>query len=488
MADPTLTYQTQFSSAFGQPEPEMLTALILLWSLDEPERVGEVLLIPSGSPGPVKVYGREAPGQLATEDRVRLARQRPGQLEPLGLTRSLRISRKQLSLRCLKDGSLEVINQGRCALLHNGVKTNNARVSVGDTIELKEQQVFLCIRRTSWMESLPENITIPLHGFGEADRHGIVGESPAIWKTRSQISFAAARQTHVLIHGASGTGKELVAKGLHALSGRGHRPLVARNAATFPEGLIDAELFGNAKGFPNPGMKERPGLIGEADGSTLFLDEFGELPSEMQAHLLRVMDEGEYQRLGESNTRRSEFRLVAATNRPLEQLKHDVAARLKIRLFLSDLNARREDIPLLARHLLRHIAIQDPAIAKRFFQGGSVGGEARLSPALISALARHHYTTHIRELEGFIWEAMANSSRDYLDITPGMHFIFEVPSEDHTASTESVDPTSIDPEVLRESLERNEWVQARVWKELGLKNRFVLRRLMKKHKIELPQP
>src|SRR6185369_7117992 len=120
---------------------------------------------------------------------------------------------------------------------------------------------------------------------------------------------------------------------------------------------VDAELFGNVKNYPNPGTPEREGLIGEADGSTLFLDEIGELPVHMQAHLLRVLDRGgEYQRLGDSRAQRADLRVVAATNRPLDALKHDFLARLTLRLEIPSLDERRDDIPLLARHLLRRAA------------------------------------------------------------------------------------------------------------------------------------
>ena len=132
----------------------------------------------------------------------------------------------------------------------------------------------------------------------------------------------------MLVRGESGTGKELCAAAIHGLSARGARPLVARNAATFPAGLVDAELFGNAKNYPNPGTAERDGLIGEADGTTLFLDEIGELPAAPQAHLLRVLDRnGEYQRLGDSRPRCADLRVVAATDRAVSELKHDFAAR-----------------------------------------------------------------------------------------------------------------------------------------------------------------
>ena len=118
--------------------------------------------------------------------------------------------------------------------------------------------------------------------------------------------------------------------------------MISRNAASFPETLIDAELFGNARNYPNPGMPERPGLL----------------------------DSGEYQRLGESRPRKADFRLVAATNRPDSYLKEDVLARLRIRVEVPDLNARREDIPLVARHLLRRIARNDPELARRYFPDG----------------------------------------------------------------------------------------------------------------------
>lgn len=139
----------------------------------------------------------------------------------------------------------------------------------------------------------------------------------------------------MLITGESGTEKELAAGAIHARSRRGKNVLVAHNAATFPAGLIDAELFGNPKHYPNTGMPERPGLVGEADGGVLFLDEIGELPLEMRARLLRLLDAGgEYRRLGEAKGRRSDFRLVATTNRDASMLKHDLLSRLKVRVAL----------------------------------------------------------------------------------------------------------------------------------------------------------
>jgi two-component system nitrogen regulation response regulator GlnG/two-component system response regulator HydG len=246
-----------------------------------------------------------------------------------------------------------------------------------------------------------------------------VGESPAAYRLRDLAAFHAKASTNVLLLGPSGSGKELAARAIHRLSRRADRPWVARNAATFPAGLIDAELFGNPRNYPNPGMAERPGLIGQADGGTLFLDEIGELPAELQAHLLRVLDgDGEYHRLGEAAPRRADLRLVAATNRDAQALKHDLLARLTLRLRLPGLEERREDIPLLARHLLKQAAARDPEVAARFVADkGAWAGEPRIDPALVDHLVRHHFAAHLRELETLLWQAMAGSRHYYVALT-----------------------------------------------------------------------
>src|SRR5262249_20781890 len=148
------------------------------------------------------------------------------------------------------------------------------------------------------------------------------------------------------------------------------------------------------------GMPERPGLLGQAAGGTLFLDEVGELPSDLQAHLLRLLDEGgEYHRLGEAATRRADVRVVAATNRPESSLKHDFAARFALSLRVPGLMERCEDVPLLLRHLLLRAAEKEPAVGARFFEGwGSSGRQPRVDPRLVERLVRQPYTRHVRQL------------------------------------------------------------------------------------------
>jgi two-component system nitrogen regulation response regulator GlnG/two-component system response regulator HydG len=391
-------------------------ALILLWSRHEPHRTGEAILVPDDGSSAPWTFGR---GEASfSERRLALFRQRPGALTPEDPLECPRISRAQLRLSAALSGALTVENAGRVPLSLEGRDVDRAEVHPGEVLELRNELLLLCVTRATRLPA--PSPSPPLHPFGAPDAHGLVGESPALWALRGAILGAARRPLHALVLGPSGSGKELIARAIHAASDRSARPLVARNAATLPEGILDAELFGNLRNYPNPGTPERAGLIGQAHGSTLFLDEFAELPAALQAHLLRVLDEGEYQRLGEATARRSDFRLVAATNRPEEHLKHDVLARLKLRLVAPGLDERREDIPLLAAHLLRGHAAADPLIAERFFPDASPRGWPRFAPALVEALVRHRYTTHLRELDGLLLASALESSGKYLELTPGV--------------------------------------------------------------------
>jgi two-component system nitrogen regulation response regulator GlnG/two-component system response regulator HydG len=403
------------------------------------------------------------------------------------------VSRRQLQLRARRSGGIAVSNIGRCALRINDEPADEGTLRHADVLELTGQLVLLCVNRPP---TLPAPHA-PLYAsgsftFGAADPCGIVGESAAAWRLRERIAFVAARAGHVLVTGASGTGKELVARAIHAGSKRAG-PCIARNAATLPESLVDAELFGNAAGYPNPGMRERPGLIGQADQGTLFLDEIGELPASLQAHLLRVLDrDGEYHRLGESRSRRSDLRLVAATNRPAGALKHDFAARMTLRLEVPGLEDRREDIPLLVAHLLDGIAREDAYLRERFFVRDDAGVRPRLEARLVAALVRHAYILHVRELEQLLWCALATSPAEHIALTDEVradlaeHPSDAAPASDPTkanppAHDHRVRPGDLDPAHVQAVLDKHGGVQEKAWRELGLKNRFALIRLVRKH-------
>jgi DNA-binding NtrC family response regulator len=472
----TTTLDVTTSRTKEEGPDRTVAILVVAWSATEPSRVGEALV--PREDGEPSVFGRgEADDD---EPRAVLVRQRPYGNARAGAVENPFLSRKHLRLRA-EDGGVGVESLGKRPLLHEGrAVEGSVVVHPGDTVEVQGQLLFLCVERPRTMEVLQQLDKAKLPPFGEADEHGIVGESPAVWELRDQCALVGSLSPHVLLLGESGAGKELAAQAIHAQSSRRAKQLVARNAATFPAGLIDAELFGNLANYPNQGMPERPGVIGEADGSTLFLDEIAELPSELQAHLLRVLDEGgDYQRLGDARRRHADLRVVAATNRPLSELKHDLAARLTLRLALPGLNERREDVPLLARHLLRRRARKDAPIGARFFASwdGSTG-EPRLAPALVRALVSHRYTTHVRELDALLLRSLVGSRGATLELTDAVRAELVAAAPPPRSGGSAQEFTA---DQIREALAKHGGVRERVWRELGMPNRYVLQRLLKKY-------
>jgi DNA-binding NtrC family response regulator len=469
-----------------RPGGDEVWALVLVWAREEPGRLGEVALVT----GPA-VLGR---GEARAEDpapRLGLLRQRPGSIERMAPIASSGVSRIQARIEPRSEG-LDVCRLGRREVRVAGRALADGevgRAAAGDTIVIEEQLVFLVARRAAlW----PRTAAPVDFAFGAMDPHGLVGESPAAWALRAAGAFAAQVPAHVLVHGPSGAGKELVARAIHATSARGARPLVARNAATFPEGLIDAELFGNARGYPHAGAPERPGLIGEADGSTLFLDEIGELPASLQAHLLRLLDRGgEYHRLGDAQPRRADLRVIAATNRDPHALKHDLAARLTLRVAIPGLDARREDIPLLVQHLLAQAGAAQPALVARF--RSPHGDGFRIAAALADALVRHSYATGVRQLERLVWQAVAESPGELVELGPETRAALAAAPPARAAASAgpgaapdlAATPTAVEPDApaIRAALVAADGSVSRAAAALGLRSRYALYRLLRKHGI-----
>ena len=203
----------------------------------------------------------------------------------------------------------------------------------------------------------------------------------------------------------------------------------------------------------------------------------GELSATAQAHLLRVMDRGDYQRLGDATQRRSDFRLIAATNREPASLKHDFAARFPLRVRLPGLNERLEDVPLLLRRILLSLCTASDGLVDRFYERrqGEVA-EPRVEPELVEWLLRHRYTTHVRELERLLWVAISTSPDDFIAATP--EFLREVTQN---PELEAPEPDRAAIEQALASARGNVTKAARL---LGLRNRYVLYRLMKKVGLE----
>ncbi len=224
----------------------------------------------------------------------------------------------------------------------------------------------------------------------------LVGESAVMTAVRDAIVRAAASPFSVIVEGESGSGKELAAHAIHGRSPRRHRRFCAINCAALVDDLVEAELFGHARGAFTGATTDRPGLFEEAGGGTLFMDEIAELGARVQAKLLRVLQEGEVRRVGESLVRKVDVRIVAATNRPLAgevasgAFRADLWYRLDvIRITLPPLRERIEDVPVLAHHLWRGLAER-------------TGSRAVLSPATVSALAAYDWPGNIRELQNVL--------------------------------------------------------------------------------------
>ncbi len=229
------------------------------------------------------------------------------------------------------------------------------------------------------------------------NHHQIIGQSAAVQHTVRQIQLVAPTDATVLIQGESGTGKELIARAIHETSPRSARSLIRVNCAAIPADLFESEFFGHAKGSFTGAVTDRPGRFEVADGGTLFLDEVGEIPLHLQGKLLRVLQEQQFERVGEARTRHVDVRIIAATNRDLKRyveegkFREDLYFRLNVFPIESvPLRRRRDDIPLLARHFL------DKACTRMNKPG------LKISLSQVERLVQYHWPGNIRELENVI--------------------------------------------------------------------------------------
>ncbi|MGD0731376.1 MAG: sigma-54 dependent transcriptional regulator [Terracidiphilus sp.] len=220
----------------------------------------------------------------------------------------------------------------------------------------------------------------------------LIGDAPCMLEVSRRIRLVAPRMTPVLIEGPTGSGKELVAEALHRLSPRSRKPFVAINCAAIPEALLEAELFGHTRGAFTGAVQGRTGRIEAADGGTLFLDEIGEMPLSLQSKLLRFVECGELQRVGENDTVKVDVRIVAATHQPLAQLtqggsfRSDLYYRLAVFLIHTPaLTEHAQDLPLLVEHFMEHMGRQHPI--------------KRVDESALAKLSFHDWPGNVRELE-----------------------------------------------------------------------------------------
>jgi DNA-binding NtrC family response regulator len=237
--------------------------------------------------------------------------------------------------------------------------------------------------------------------LAQADGPMLIAESPAMQPVLQIINRVGPSDANVLITGENGTGKGLVAQALHAVSARAARPMVTINAGGVSEGVFESELFGHIRGAFTDAKQDRVGRFELADGSTLFLDEIANVPLSQQQKLLRVLETGEFERLGTSRTRKADVRLISATNADpgaevaAGRFRQDLLFRLNtIEVHLPPLRERREDIPKIARHFLT-------THAQRYHK--AITG---FDPAAAQALAEHQWPGNVRELDHAVERAV----------------------------------------------------------------------------------
>ncbi len=263
---------------------------------------------------------------------------------------------------------------------------------------------------------------------------GLSGESPAVESVRNDISLVAASDSTVLITGATGTGKEIVARNIHFQSPRRLKPFVPVNCGAIPPDLLESELFGHEKGAFTGAISERKGRFELADGGTLFLDEIGDMPMPMQVKLLRVLQERTFERVGSGTARQVNVRIIAATHRDLDKLvaegkfREDLYFRLSVfPIHVPDLKERIEDLPLLVEEIRRKL-------------GHTGDSGTNLTPAAITALQRYEWPGNIRELSNLV-ERLAilypGRKVDVMDL-PGSY-------REHVATDEAGDVTRESP-------------------------------------------
>ena len=337
-----------------------------------------------------------------------------------------------------------------------------------------------------------ENLSLKEKLHGRYHRHQIIGQSKAMQEVYWNIERVAPSAATVLLLGESGTGKELVARAVHDASPRKDKPFIKVNCAALPENLLESELFGHEKGAFTGAVVARVGRFEQADGGTIFLDEIGELPLVLQAKLLRVLQEQQFERLGASRTQSVDVRIIAATNINLEQavahglFRNDLYYRLNVvPLHLPPLRKRRDDIPLLLDHFLR-------ASNKRNEKA------LRMSREFLDFLTDYDWPGNVRELQNLVERLVILAASEVLrveelpdymvkpeigDIPPALRPALSPPMG---ASPPAVPPPQarkslrdLEREQVESALIRNGWVQSRAARELGLTQRQMGYRIKK---------
>ena len=303
---------------------------------------------------------------------------------------------------------------------------------------------------------------------------GIIGESGPMLDVISLVRRAAPSEATVLIRGESGTGKELIAKAIHFASPRASGPLVKVNCAALPETLLESELFGHEKGAFTGAVTSRQGRFELANGGTLFLDEIGDLPLHLQAKLLRVLQEREYEKVGSSRPVKVDVRILAASHRPLEalikagQLREDLYYRLNVvTILIPPLRERRSDLSLLIEHFLRRFAEKN---------GKTIRGVTREARDI---LLRYDYPGNVRELENLIERAVVLTRDEVIGSGDLPLTVQDSEAADEPGTNLTVTVEALERRMIRDALARSRGVQTEAAELLGISERALRYKLIK---------
>ncbi|MDM8542714.1 sigma 54-interacting transcriptional regulator [Desulfococcaceae bacterium HSG9] len=395
----------------------------------------------------------------------------PGNLSECGIFKHGQAKNDECML-CHKDGrDVSVIKNARAVRDENGVIIGVVE-TLTDLTELKKARRKA--EEAAWR--LEEK-----HHFGN-----IIGKSAAMRQVFTAIQAAAASHANILIEGQSGTGKELVAGAIHFNSALKENPLVTVNCSALSESLLESELFGHVKGAFTGAMRNRKGRFEEAHGGTVFLDEIGEISPFIQVKLLRVLQEREVERVGESRKRKINIRVVAATHRDLHDLvrkghfREDLYYRLKVfPIKIPPLREHKEDIPLLINHFIK---------GQNKMTGKTIGS---VSQAAMRIILDYAWPGNVRELENAIEHAFVLCSDNQIDAFDLPLEIRQMHYEPLQAEKTPAVPTRSRKKLVKTQLltllDACEWNKAEVARRVGL-SRTAIWKYMKKWEIPLQPP
>ena len=392
-------------------------------------------------------------------------------------------------IRMPKMDGLDFLNEAKKAGVNSTIIMMSAYGTVDIAIEaiklgaydyiskpFKPDEVILTLKKAEERERLRrENELLRKEVKKEYSFENIISKNKQMQKIFEVITKVAQYKSTILITGESGTGKELVARALHYNTDRAQNPFVAVNCGAIPENLLESELFGHAKGAFTDAIRTKKGLFEEADGGTLFLDEIGELPPQLQVKLLRVLQEGEIRRIGESKPIQVDVRIVAATVKDLVKevnegrFRDDLFYRINVLpIHIPPLRERNEDVPLLTAHFIRKYS---QAMSKNV-----VGIDSRA----LDALMNYKWYGNVRELENTIERAIVLADRENIEIEnlplEIQNFQEEIPLEPLAEEEYSIKKSSrfLEMNLIKKALKKTKGNHTHASKLLEISHRALL--------------